>query len=247
MNISKILGIIIIVLSVLFLGLQALGRELDAFGVKALAMTLLTLLYFFSAKQRNVLFILFLVTYSGAEIHNYLTYNTFPSEDANYDMPYLIGNALYVSAYLFLIARIFTIMNFKRSISRFPFQSLLLFVLGTFVVYMITDLSKLELGFDYTYAVEMIYNTVIMFLVCLALINYMYNDTKKSMNLLIGSICIVFSEVIQIAYFYISNVDNTLSVVYSLFLVLAFVFFYCQSRLKQEYNTVYEAHQELNI
>jgi len=245
MNISKFLGIVLILLSILFLGLQSLGRELDAFGIKALAMSLLIILYFFRAKQKHMLFILFLITYAAAEIYNYFTYNSLPPEGAKYDIAYLTGNTLYVLAYIFLIARIITIMNIKKAISRFPIQSLLLFVLGIFVVYMITDLSRPEFVRDYTYNVELVYNSVIMFLVCLALINYMYNDTKKSMNLLIGSICIVFSEVIQIAYYYITNLDNTLSVVYSLFLVLAFLFFYFQSRLQQEYNTVYEKPQEV--
>ncbi|WP_298756572.1 hypothetical protein [uncultured Psychroserpens sp.] len=242
---SKILGIILILLSILFLGLQSLGKEFDAFGVKALAMMLLTILYFVNVKRKHILFILFLVTYAAAEIHNYFTYNHFPPENATYDIHYLIGNGLYISAYLFLIARILSIMNFKKAILRFSMQTLLLFALGIFVVYMITDLSKEGIGLDYGYTVEMVYNSIIMFLVCLALVNYMYNDSKKSMNLLIGSICIVFSEVIQIAYYYISDFDNTLSVIYSFFLVGAFVFFYLQSRLVHEYNAVYEQHQEL--
>ncbi|MCD2259280.1 hypothetical protein [Psychroserpens luteolus] len=245
MYLSKILGIILILLSILFLGLQSLGKEFDAFGVKALAMTVLIILYFVNVKQKHILFILFLVTYAAAEIHNYFTYNLFPPENATYDIHYLIGNGLYISAYLFLIARILSIMNFRKAILRFSMQTLLLFALGIFVVYMITDLSKEGIGIDYGYTVEMVYNSIIMFLVCLALVNYMYNDSKKSMNLLIGSICIVFSEVIQIAYYYISDFDNTLSVIYSFFLVGAFVFFYLQSRLVQEYNAVYEQHQEL--
>ena len=245
MQLSKILGVILILLSILFLGLQSVGRELDAFGIRALAMFLLVVFYLFTVKKKHILFMLFIITYCAAEVYNYATYNIVPPEGSVYDIHYLVGNALYVSAYLFLIARIFSIMNFKKAMSRFPLQSLLLFGLGVFVVYMITDLSRMGLSKDYFYFVEMTYNAIIMFLVCLALVNYMYNDTKKSMNLLVGSICIVFSEVIQIAYYYISNFDNTLSVIYSVFLVGAFVFFYLQSQLAGAYNAVYEQHQEL--
>jgi hypothetical protein len=63
------------------------------------------------------------------------------------------------------------------------------------------------------------------------LINYMYRNDNKSMLFLIGSICIVFSEIIQLAYFYIIK-SNDLGFIYSLFLVLAFVFFYLQSQLE---------------
>tara|TARA_B100000809_G_scaffold6170_1_gene6291 strand:- start:326 stop:1024 length:699 start_codon:yes stop_codon:yes gene_type:complete len=229
----------------LFLGLQLLGEEHHAFGVKAIGMSMLVVLYFFGVKKKHVLFMLFLLAYSAAEVHNYITYNLLPTADATYDLHYLIGNTLYISAYVFLILRIFSVMNFKKAVSRFPFQIGLLFILGVFVVYLVTDLSNFGMIFDYSHSVELFYNSIIMFLVCLALINYMYNDTKKSMNLLIGSICIIFSEVIQIAYFYVSNHDNALNVLYSCFLVGAFIFFFIQSKLSEEYNPIYERHQEL--
>ena len=245
MDKSKILGVMLILSSILFLGLQYLGQGLEAFGVKALGMSLLVVLYCFGVKKKNLLFILFLLSYSAAEIHNYVTYNMVPSSESTYDIHYLIGNTFYISAYIFLILRIFTLMNFKKVISRLPFQIGLLSILGIFVVYLITDLSKPDFNLDYTHPVELFYNAVVMFLVCLALINYLYNDTKKSMNLLIGSICIIFSEVTQIAYFYVSDLDNALNVAYSAFLVCAFTFFYIQSKLSEEYNPVYERQQEL--
>jgi hypothetical protein len=241
-NISKILGVILILLSIVFLGLQAAGREFDAFGVKAAAMSLLVILYLVRIEKKNILFLLFLVTYAIADIYNYLTFSIYVPESINYDLHYLVCNALYGVAYLFLIFRIFSLMNIKKTLSRLPFQVALLFALGTFVVYMITDLSNPEVMLDYEYEVEILYNILIMFLVCLSLINYMYNDTRKSMNMLIGSICIIFSEVFQIAYYYITTYDVVISFAYSFFLIGAFACFYCQSKLVQEYNTVYESY-----
>jgi len=245
MDLSKILRIILIILSVLFLGLQSMGREVDAFGVKALGMSLLVVLYIFEVKKKHILFMLFLLSYCAAEIHNYFTYDMIPVAGSKYNLHYLIGNTLYISAYIFLILRIFSMMNFKKALSRFPVQILLLFILGNFVVFMVTDLADSKWILDYTHNVEVFYNSVVMFLVCLALLNCMYNDNKKSMNLLIGCIFIVFSEITQVAYFYVSNLDNTLNVTYSVFLVGAFVFFYIQSKLSEEYNSVYERQQEL--
>lgn len=248
MHLSKILGTILVFLSVFFLGLQSKGLEVHAFGIKALAMILLIILYFVKVKKRHPLFILFLTAYASAEIFNYSTYYMAPSDIESIDIYYVIGNALYILAYLFLIARIFISMNFKKAILKFPFQVLLLFVLGVFVVYMVGDLSKTEIDLAYMHYVEFFYNSVVMFLVCLSLVNYMYNDTKKSMNLLIGSICIVFSEVIQIAYYYIiiDEANLTLNVLHSVFLVGAFVFFYLQSKMLYEQNTHYRP-QELKV
>lgn len=238
MNISKFLGIILIVLSILFLGLQVFDRELDAYGVKAIAMSLLVVLYFVTVKKKHLLFALFLVTYAVAEVYNYFSYGIHAPDHLNYEIHYLVCNAIYAIAYLFLIFRILSLMNLKKALLKFPFQSLLLFALGIFVVYMIQDLSEPEVMLDYELEVEIIYNTVIMVLVCLALINYMYNDSRKSMNILIGCMCIIFSEVFQIAYYYIVSYNVAVSVAYSFFLVLAFVFFYYQSKLVNENKTV---------
>lgn len=234
MQLTKIYGITIICLSLIFLGLQSLGLELEAFGVKALTLGLLALLYFIAVKSKHIFFILFLLLFTVAEIYNYFTFNLLPKEEETLDIYYLVGNSFFILSYIFLIGRVLTLMDIKKALIRFPFQILLLAMLGVFVTYMITDLSISSLPMDYTYFVELSYNAIIMILVSLSLINYMYKDTKKSMNLLIGCIFIVFSEVIQIAYYYITDYDNTLNVVYSVFLVAAFVFFYLQSRLEDE-------------
>ena len=78
--------------------------------------------------------------------------------------------------------------------------------------------------------IEVVYNTVVMLLLTITLINYISYDTKKAMNLLIGAICIVFSEVIQVAYFYITG-ENILGIVYSVLYVIAFILFYLQSSM----------------
>lgn len=234
MQLTKIFGITIICLSLLFLGLQSMGLELEAFGVKALTLGLLALLYFIAVKSKHIFFILFLLLFTVAEIYNYFTFNLLPEEGETLDIYYIVGNTFFILSYIFLIGRVLTLMDIKKAMTRFPIQILLLAILGVFVTYMITDLSISGLPMDYTYFVELSYNAIIMILVSLSLINYMYKDTKKSMNLLIGCIFIVFSEVIQIAYYYITDFDNTLNVVYSVFLVAAFVFFYLQSRLDDE-------------
>ena len=69
-----------------------------------------------------------------------------------------------------------------------------------------------------------------MVLLSVALLNYLDKDTNKAMLFLIGAIFIVFSEIIQMAYFYIVD-SNDLSATYATFLVMAFLFLYLQSQL----------------
>jgi hypothetical protein len=245
MNLSKILGVILVLLSILFLGLQFQALEIEASGVKALALTSLVVIYAINVKDKHPLFFAFLIVFALAEIFNYITWVGNFDVDPNFDYFYFIGNGLYVLAYTFLIFRILAGINILDAIAKFPFQIFLLVVLSVFVVQIITETTKKELN-PLEYNIELLYNAVLMFLMSLSLINYIYKDSKKSINLLIGSICIVFSETLQLAYFYISD-ENVLNLLCSLFFVAAFLFFYLQSRLLSKHVKVYEQQQELNV
>ncbi|MBR9845319.1 MAG: hypothetical protein GYB35_04020 [Algicola sp.] len=219
--------------------------EIEAAGVRALTVTLLLFLYVIRVKDKHLFFLLFLIFFSIAEIFNYITWvvNIDPIPEIDYF--YYIGNLLYIISYLFLIARITYEMNLKKAFLKFPVQIGLLVILGFFFVYFVSDTTKKELG-NNEYYLELLYNAVVMFLMAIALVNYMYRDDKKSMNLLIGTICIMFSEVIQLAYFYIADF-NLLNVLCSMFLVFAFLFFYLQSRLKHRKIIDYQQHQDVHI
>jgi hypothetical protein len=77
-----------------------------------------------------------------------------------------------------------------------------------------------------------------MILLSAALLNYLSRDSKKAMNLLLGSLFIVFSEVIQVAYFYVSAI-SILGIMYIFLLILAFFFLIIQSKMTYEENTFY--------
>jgi len=241
---DKFIGTILVVLSLVFLGLQFQELEIEASGVKALALVLLTVLYSIQVKQKHRFFYLFLVTYTIAELINYITWIENFDLHSGIDYFYYLGNGLYILSYCFLIIRILSELNIKEVCTRFAFQSILLFVLGVFFVYIVTDIVNDEFNFN-EHFIELLYNAVVMALMCLALLNYMYRDDKKSMNFLIGSIFIVFSEVIQLAYYYIASFA-VLNVLCSVFLVFAFVFFYIQSKLSHRKKAAYIS-QDISI
>jgi len=124
-------------------------------------------------------------------------------------------------------------MNFKKVFKRFTAPIVILIVLDVYSVILVSDTSFSSGYFEVIFEniVEILYNITIMLLLSVAVINYMNRHTKKAMNLLVGAICIVFSEVIQVAYYYISTENNILSVLYSILLVFAFFFFYLQSSM----------------
>lgn len=222
MFLARVLGIIVVLLSVLFLGLQVQDFGAEAEIVRTVTLMLLIVLYVVSVKNKHLLFLLFLVVFTSVEVLNHIDL------DAEFDYLYYIGNGLYILSYLLLIGRILAGIRLTKVVSKFPWQTVLLAILVVFVVYLVTDTTKSELSTS-EYALEFAYNTVIMILMSFALLNYMYRDNKKSMNLLLGCICIVLSEIIQVTYFYIAEQRDILNVLCSAFLVSAFLFFYLQS------------------
>lgn len=219
---------ILTVFSLGFLGLQLLEYEYYAMGLRAILLLFLTVLYAVSVKNRGLFFFLFLISYTLSDIINFFTWEYYLEENER-DYYYYIGNAMYILSYMFLIAQLLTSLNVKKVVAKLPFHAFVLFVLDCFCVVVVTNTTKEELGV-YPFVLEFVYNAVLMLLLSLALLQYLYRDDKKAMNFLIGSICIVFYEVLQLAYFYVSEV-TILNVICSVFFVLAFVFFYLQSRL----------------
>lgn len=221
----------LIILSIVFLGLQLMKYEMYASGVRVVLMILLIGLYSLQVKSRNKYFFLFLTLFSLAQFIDFLAYFNRLGASNNIDYLYYAGNGLIILSYTFLIILVLKGMNIKEVITKLPAYIVVLLVLDIFCVTIVTDTAK---GLSvYQYSLEFIYNAVIMSLLTLSVINYIYRVNKKAMNLLIASIFIVFSETIQLAYFYIIEI-NVLNVLCSLFLVFAFLFFYLQATLEEE-------------
>ena len=221
----------IIVLALVYVGLQIFEQQNIASYVRPIILPLLALSYCLVSKDRSSNFFYFLLFYSIAELSSLFNYYAQYSYFVD-NLLYYGGNILYITAYTFLIIEIFKSMNIKRIFNRFTAYILILVALDIYSIILVTDIAiKSEILFGvYDYLIEIVYNTVIMLLLTITLINYISKHTKKAMNLLLGALCIVFSEVIQVAYYYVSE-QNILSIVYSILLVLAFTFFYIQSNL----------------
>ncbi len=208
--------------------------------IRALLIVLFTILYWFFVKSKQRYFFLFLVTFSISEIlglsHWFITLES----ESSIDYIYYICNGLYITSYIFLILQVLNSMSIRDVIIKLPAHIVILVVLDFFCVTIVTDTAKGELSI-YQFALEFLYNAVIMSLLTLAVINYIHNVNKKAMNLLIASLFIVFSEMLQLAYFYVIDV-NVLNVFCSLFLIIAFFFLYLQATMaeSEELNTFKE-------
>src|SRR5690554_1448893 len=134
MSIQKILIAVLIALSVVFMGFQIYELEVEAAGIRALMLILLTALYYIRVKNRRLFFFLFLITFAIAEILNFIGWLVpiVPIDDLDY--MYFIGNSLYILSYSFLIVRILSSMNLLEVVRKLPFHLLILIVLDVFCV-----------------------------------------------------------------------------------------------------------------
>lgn len=228
MVLNKILKVVLLLLGIIFIILNGFALDEKGAAVSIIMFVLLTILYFKWTEKKSKFFLWFLALFTLGNMIDLTSYYFPIYEVTGVDYFYFLGNAFYILAYVFLITKVVIGLDFKKVFRELPIPIIVMIVLDVFCVILVTDTAEHELTL-YEYALEFLYNTIIMILLSVALINYMYRNDNKSMLFLIGSIFIVFSEIIQLAYFYILD-DHNLSIVYSLFFIIAFVFFYLQSQ-----------------
>lgn len=221
---SKLLIGFVLLLCVVYAVFQFIDYGSVSTMASALIVPSITLMYFLNVKSRSFYFTAFLVLYSISELL------VFISPFIPIQLDYYIGNTLYISAYICLIYEILKSMSLKLVLKNFSVHLVVLSALSAYIVYVLLKLvSPLIIGFEFV--VEFVYNLVTLLLLSVALLNYIYRDTKKSLLMFFGALCIVFSEVIQIAYFYISA-RNILNFSYTVLLIVSFFFFYMQSKIE---------------
>lgn len=228
MLLNRILKVVLIVLAAVYILLQGFALEVEGAALSALTITLLTALYYKWTKKKSTFFLWFLIVFALGDIIGWLAYYMPAVELGQIDYLYYSANILYMLSYTFLIIKILKGFNFRKVFYELSIPIIVLIILDVFCVTLVTATAENEFTL-YQYVLEFTYNTVVMVLLSVALINYMYRNDNKSMLFLLGSIFMAFSEIIQLAYYYILD-DTNLSLIYSVLLVAAFVFFYLQSQ-----------------
>ncbi len=232
MVINKILKIVLLLLAGLFVVLQGFAYEVEGEGIGLLMLILLAVLYYKYNENKATYFLWFLVSYTSGYLLGYSAYYGPQITESQIDFYYYGANILFIISYIFLILKILRRLDIKKVFTEQSIPIVVLVVLDVFCISIVSDTTENVLSV-YENSLEYIYNAVIMTLLSVALINYMYRNDTKSMQFLLGSIFIVFSEIIQLAYYYILNDnDNNLGFIYSFLLVAAFFFFYLQAQLE---------------
>lgn len=222
----KVLATLIILFCMMFVVFEINGNGYLSSISSAFVVPLFTILYMINVKEKTSFFITFLVAYSISDLLALF------AEFLPFQVDYYLGNSLYMLAYVALAIEIVCSINFKQLLSHFKPHIFVLIVLNIYANSVLFNIeSESVTGFNLGF--EVLYNVFVLSLLSVALMNYFYRDDRKAYMLFLGSICITVSEVIQIAYFYIPEVEgfNYLNISSSLILIAAFFFYYYQSRI----------------
>lgn len=221
---SKVLVVLIVLAYIFFTVFQFSGNDVVAESFSSIIFPLIAVLYCITVKPKTLFFYLFLICYSLSELVFFLI------DYIPYIYIYFTGNILSMLSYGFLLFEVCKSVCAIHILKNFKIHIVVLTGLNIYIAYILQEAISPFLEMTIEYLLEICYNVIMLLLLSVSLLNYLYKDDKKSLLFFFGALCIVFSEVINVAYLYVDhqNTFNFISV--SLFL-LAFYFLFQQSRL----------------
>jgi len=184
-----------------------------------------------SVKKKNTLFFMFLLCYSLAEILGIII------TSAKLDLiefwshvSYYGGNGFFILSYIFLILKISKSLSIKYVFEHFKLHMVVLILLKLYLLYFIHKIINPNLFFKNDYYFELLYNIVLFSLVTISLLNYFYNDNRKSLYLFFGALFILVSEIMDAGFIFVDQ--RSILTYFSVLSMLAgFYFLYQQSKL----------------
>ena len=185
MSKSNILTGFVVALCLLFVFLEFNQYYWWSLIVKSFIVPIITVLYFLNVKERSIFISLFFIVFSISELLILINFNS------EFDFQYFIGNTLYIIAYSSLIYEIVMSINLRRIFKEYLMHIVVLSFLNIYIIYVLLQIVNPHLE-GYWFFIEFVYNIVMLILLSLSFLNFLYQDSKKTLLLLFGSLSIVF-------------------------------------------------------
>lgn len=227
MNKLKVMVSLVLLVYLGFVIFQFRSNEFWANTLDAILLPLISIAYFKENKKPNLYFSLFLICYSVSDLMVFIV------DFMPYSYYYYFGNGLYIIAYMALLIKIIKSLSFQHIIKNFKLHLIVLTALNIYIAYVLHNIVNPYVGMTNEYFVEIAYNVSMLLVLTASLLNYFYRDDKKSLLIFLGSLSIVFSEVLGVAYMYVDQ-QNLLNFLVTTLTLLAFYFYFTQSNLKNE-------------
>lgn len=195
-----------------------------------------TLSYLLFIKPKNKLFTLFFITYSLAIVLSIIADIIIINDYFLLDKcDYYTVNGLFIFSYIFLIIYTIKPLNRHLVLKNFKMYLIVLGILAIYFLFVLQDITRTIFTAKNAYYLALSYNTVLILLLIAASLRYFYAYNRKALYILIGCFLIIFSEILEITHFYL-NRSFLLKLIPKAFNMLAFCFFYQQSKLNDPKN-----------
>ena len=229
-NKSKVMVGLVLLVYLGFVVFQFNSNIYWADALDALILPLVTITFFKADRKPNLFFAIFLICYSVADLMVFIV------DSMPYIYYYFIGNALYTMAYIAILIKILKSVSFSHILKHFKLHLIVLLGLNIYIAYVLQIIVNPYMEMTNEYVIEITYNISMLLVLSSSLLNYLYRDDRKSLLMFLGSLSIVFSEVIGVAYLYVAQ-QNLLNFL-STSLTLLAIYFYCKqaSLLNEEVN-----------
>lgn len=222
----KIFGSAIALLYILFSIYLFSGESLVAYNIGLFLCPVIALMYFLYVRRKTIAFSLFLFFYSLSQILALFSLYM-PSK-----VDYVIGNSLYILAYTSLLIEICRTVCVLNVLKEYKLHVVILLAANIYIIYLLQSIVLDPIVmYSLEYFIELIYNIIILLLLSISLLNYFYKDSRKSFFMFLGSLCIVFSEVLGVAYLYMGH-QLMLNFISTTLYFIAFIFLFKQSKIK---------------
>lgn len=154
-----------------------------------------------------------------------------------------ISNIAYIFGYLNLLAYMAKSINLTKLLSEFKVPIIVLIIFNGYLIFVLNQMILADKTIDvYTlnFLIESTYDICILLVLSFSLINYLYHDSKRSLILFLASVCIVFSEMVKVAYLFVSS-NYMINVTYSILIVVGFylVYVYIVSKINRFYKVLF--------
>lgn len=236
----KIFTALVVLLYFLFIIFKLNELNDSALISESLIVPLIAIAYFFCVKNKDRLFTTFFVLYAISDFYSIINMFwsiPFKPDDFYYGYQWYIGTGLYILSYFALFVYIVKSLNIKQILKDYKIHVFVLTILNLYLIYVLQNIIEVNTRFKYMYTFELVYNIILVLMLSVSLLKFSYKQSKKSLYLFFGSLCITFSEIMDIAYMYIEN-EYLIEISATTLSLIAFYFYFKQSRILHKANKI---------
>ena len=229
---KNILKYTLLLFAITYIVLDLLDFYFEADILRIIAHVLLFVLYYQWTVQKSTLFLWFLIADIIGNLIGFVTWFDGIVQATNSTYLYYFNYDLFMISYSFLILYITSKLSLKEVFKNFRITIFIFSILSVLCVILISATNNQDDSYSFYDIIQTYtYNTVVMVLLLVSLVNFMYRSDMKSMLLLLGCMSFFFTEIMWMAYFFTTD-KLSINLISSFSIILGYIFIYSQSQIQ---------------